>query len=189
MQLGLTIPLQKHLKIKSLSYGEPTDLFYCWELHIIRFQGKNTLVAVNANNRFLVLMAGMKAADWKSLSTRFEEAVTAGLFSEGYTKDQVDSYFDLAGESIFTKTHGRKPVGGMNKAIDYLYYMPEPIEPDHLYQEFHCRFLNRDICSPIGFEGYGYPVEFLEADMKRIGIINDIVNGKNSNIIEFRSRR
>lgn len=188
MQLGITIPLQKHLKIKSPSYGEPTDLFFCWELHIIRFQGKNSLAAVNANNRFLVLMVGMKAADWKLLSKRFEEAVTMGLLSEGYTKEQIDAYFNLAGEPIFTKTHGRKPVGGMNKAIDYLYYLPEPIDLEQLYQEFHCRFLNRDICSPIGFEDYGYPVEFLEADMKRIGIIKNHEMDKNSNIIEFRIR-
>ncbi|RDY31670.1 DUF6933 domain-containing protein [Lachnotalea glycerini] len=189
MQLGLTISLQKHLKLKSPSYGKPTDLFFCWELHIIRFQGKNAFAAVNANNRFLVLMVGMKVADWKLLQKRFEEAVTAGFLSEGYTKEQIDAYFSLADEPVFTKTHGRKPVGGMNKAIDYLYYLPEPIDPEHLYQEFHCRFLNRDICSPIGFEDYGYPVEFLEVDMNRIGIINDRVNDKNSNIIEFRSGR
>ncbi len=189
MQLGLTIQLQKHLKIKSTSYGEPSDLFFCWELHFIRFQGKNALAAVNANNRFLVLMVGMKAAGWKLLPKRFEEAVTSGFLSEGYSKNQIDVYFNLAGDPLLTKTHGRKPVGGMNKAIDYLYYLPKPIDPEHLYQEFHCRFLNRDICSPIGFEGYGYPVEFLEADMKRVGIVNDRVNGKNSNILEFRIRR
>lgn len=40
MQLGITIPLQKHLKIKTLPYGEQSDLFYCWELHIIRLQGR-----------------------------------------------------------------------------------------------------------------------------------------------------
>ena len=188
MQLGLTIPLQKHLKLKSLSYGEPADLFFCWELHIIRFQGKNALAVVNANNRFLVLMVGMKASDWKILQKRFEEAITSGFLSEGYTKKQINAYFDLAGEPVLTKTHGKKPVGGMNKAIDYLYYLPEPIDPAQLYQAFHCRFLNRDICSPIGFEYYGYPVEFLEADMKRVGIIKDNETDKNSNIIQFKAK-
>ena len=189
MQLGITIPLQKYLKLKAPSYGEPTDLFFCWELHVIRYQGKNALVAVNANNRFLVLMVGMKAADWKKLSERFEEAVTAGFLSEGYTKEQIDAYFNLAGDSIITKTHGRKPVAGMNKVIDYLYYIPESVDSNHLYQEFHCMHLNRDICSPIGFETYGYPVEFLEADMKRIGIIKESEINKNSNIIDIRNRK
>lgn len=61
MQLGITIPLQKHLKIKTLPYGEGADLFYCWELHMIRLQGKNTLAAVNASNRFAIVLWGMKA--------------------------------------------------------------------------------------------------------------------------------
>ena len=120
-----------------------------------------------------MLMVGMKAADWKLLQKRIEEAATAGFLSEEYIKEKIDEYFNLAGDPILTKIHGRKPVGETNKAIDYLYYMPEPIDIDHLFQEFHSRFLSWYICSQIGFVGYGYPVEFLEADMKRIVIINE----------------
>ena len=171
MQLGITIPLQKYLKMKAPFYGEPIDLFFCWELHVIKYQGKNTLVVVNANNRFIVLLVGMKAVDWKELSTRVEEAIELGMLGEGYTKEQIDSYFNLAGDSVITKTHGRKPVAGLNKAIDYLNYIADPIDSDCLYQQIHCKIINRDICSPMGFEEYGYPVEFFRKDMERIGII------------------
>lgn len=172
MQLGITIPLQKHLKIKNLSYGEATELFFCWELHIIRFQGRNTLVAVNANNRFMVLLSGMKVGDWKRLEKRLKEAITLGFASEGYTDVQIQKYFMLAGdEMVMTKTHGRKPVAGLNKAIEYLSYIPIRINKEEQYQAVHCHEINRDICSPIGFESYGYPVEFLAKDMQRVGII------------------
>lgn len=97
MQLGITIPLQKHLKMKQPPYGEPMDLFFCWELHMIRFMGKRALVMVNANNRFFVLFTGMKAADWKMLPERAEEAIKKGLQSEGYMAKQVNDYFNLAG--------------------------------------------------------------------------------------------
>lgn len=173
MQLGITIPLQKHLKMKAPSYGEPIDLFFCWEIHVIKYQGKNTLVAVNANNRFIVLLVGMKAADWKDLTTRVEEAIELGMLSEGYTKEQIDSYFNLAGAPVITKTHGRKPVAGLNKAIEFLYFIADPIDPDNLYQQLHCKIINKDICSPIGFEEYGYPVEFFKKDMERLGIMNN----------------
>ena len=43
MQLGITIPLQKYLKVKQPPYGEPIDLFFCWELHVIRFMGKKSI--------------------------------------------------------------------------------------------------------------------------------------------------
>ena len=43
MQFGITIPLQKHLKIKTLPYGEQADLFYCWEV-IMTAEGKTSFV-------------------------------------------------------------------------------------------------------------------------------------------------
>ncbi len=135
MQLGITIPLQKHLKIGDLSYGAPLDLFFCWELHTIVFHGKNALVAVNANNRFFLLMTDMKAADWNAISHRFLEALRLGFSSVGYTKDQVDAYLQMAGSPVMTRTHGRKPVAGLNRAINQLMYCFETIDPNQQYQK------------------------------------------------------
>lgn len=171
MQLGITIPLQKHLKLKQPKYGEPKDLFFCWELHVIRFMGKRALAMVNANNRFFVLLAGMKAADWKVLSKRAGEAIEAGLYSEGYTVKQVNDYFNLAGPAEITKTHGRKPVSGLNKAVEWLDSTYELWDPEQMYQEDICYRINRDICSPAGFETYDHPFEFLKEDMKRVGVL------------------
>ena len=171
MQLGITIPLQKHLKVKQPPYGEPIDLFFCWELHAIRFMGKKEMAMVNANNRFCVVLVGMKAADWKVLPERAEEAIEAGLRSEGYTEEQINDYFNLAGAPKITKTHGRKPVAGLNKAIERMEYTDEPWNMDKMYQEHICRWVNRDICSPAGFETYDHPCALLEQDMKRVGIV------------------
>lgn len=172
MQIGITIPLQKQLKLQKPPYGEPEDLFYCWEVHVIRYQGKNTLVAVNANNRFFVMLSGMKNSDWSVMEQKVEEAIEAGLLAEGYTKEQIDRYFNLAGEAEITKTHGRKPVAGLNRAIDYLTSIPEDIDHEKGYQSFHCKEINaRDLCSPAGFREYGYASEFFKADMIKRGIM------------------
>ncbi len=170
MQLGITIPLQKHLKLKPPPYGEPIDLFFCWDLHIIKFHGKNSLIAVNTNNRFAVLLSGMKAADWKVMQVRLEESITSGLASEGYKDEQIKNYFSLAGLPEITKTHGRKSVAGLNKAVDYLYYIPVEANKNEMYQAFHCHEINRELCHAAGFEDYGYPIKFLDADMKRSGL-------------------
>ncbi len=172
MQIGITIPLQKQLRLQKPPYGLPEDLFYCWEVHVIRYQGKNTLVAVNANNRFFVMLSGMKNTDWANMKKKVEEAIEAGFAEEGYTKEQIDRYFNLAGEAEITKTHGRKPVAGLNRAIDYLTSIPEEINHEEAFQPFHCKEINqRDLCSPAGFREYGYPSEFLKADMIRTGVL------------------
>lgn len=186
MQLGITALLQKYLKLPVQPYGEPIDLFFCWEVQIVKYQGKNTLVAVNANNRYGVVMTGIKSSEWKQLSKLMIEAIESGMLQDGYTKEQIDAYFLLAGKWKITKTHGRKPVGGLNRAIDYLHYIPEEMTKQQKYQPLHCRQINKDICVPIGFKDYGYPVEFFRNDMERVGIIKKIQGEKGSNIIEFR---
>lgn len=171
MQLGITIPLQKHLKIKTLPYGEQTALFYCWELHIIRLQGKNTLAAVNASNRFAIVLRGMKAPQWKTLEEVTRNSIRQGFLSEGYTQQQVNAYFEQAGEVSLKKTHGRSPVATLNKMIEYLRFLPMVMDSGKLYQAPHCYEVNRDLCHAAGFADYGLSVEFLESDMKRAGII------------------
>lgn len=171
MQLGITIPLQKHLKIKTLPYGEQTDLFFCWEIHIISLQRKNTLVAVNAANRFAIILWGMKVPQWKALECVIQEGIRSGFLLEGYTQEQVEVYFEKAGEITKTKTHGRSPVATLNKMIEYLRFLPMQMDNGELYQAVHSHSVNRDLCHATGFEDYGYPVEFLEEDMKRTGII------------------
>lgn len=171
MQLGITIPLQKHLKIKTLPYGEQTDLFYCWELHIIRLQGKNTLAVVNASNRFAIVLWGMTAPQWKRLGEVMRNGIRHGFLSEGYTQQQVDAYFEQAGQVNLTKTHGRSPVATLNRMIEYLRFLPMVMNSEESYQLPHCHEVNRDFCHAAGFADYGLPVEFLEADMNRTGII------------------
>lgn len=172
MELGITIPLQKHLKIRQLNYGGITDLFFCWELHIIRFQKKNLLIVVNASNRFCCIMAGMMAKDWKFIVQRAEEAIRKGFASEGYTEEQIESYFAMAGSPAITKTHGRRPVAGLNRAIERLYYIPTPAE-GQLYQNLWSHEVNCDLCHAAGFVGCGYdePWRFLQRDMQRVGIL------------------
>ena len=87
MQLGITIPLQKFLKWKSPVYGEPENLFFCWDLHVIRFHGENTLMAVNASNAFTVILWKMEWADWENLGQRTLEAIRMGLLNAGYGEE------------------------------------------------------------------------------------------------------
>lgn len=179
MQLGITIPLQKYLKLPKQSYGEPEELFFCWEVHKVRYQGCDTLVAVNANNRFAIILSGIKASEWKELPKLVEEGIEAGMCTEGYSKKEIDAYFNIAGPAILTKTHGRKPVAGLNMAIECMNCAIEPLSKGKKYQPGHCWFVNRDICSPSGFDTYDYPETFFRRDMERVGII------KNTKIIKF----
>lgn len=179
MQYGLTIPLQKHLKIKTVPCGEEADFFYCWELHIIRLQGRAMLVAINVSSRFGVVLWGMKAPNWKMLEETMENGIRSAFLSEGYTEEQIKTYFQQAGQIAMTKTHGRRSVATLNRMIEYLKCLPIPMDKGELFQSIHSYEINRELCHATAFSDYGLPIEFLEGEMKRTGMYYDKKNIKN----------
>jgi hypothetical protein len=133
----------------------------------------STLVAVNASNRYALVFMGMKAASWKHIPEIVVDGMTQALMLDGYTSEQIETYLAAAGEPELTKTHGRKPVAGLNRAIDMLYWINESYYENQLFQPHISRILNKDLCHAAGFEGrdYGYPWEFFREDMERTGIV------------------
>lgn len=171
MQLGLTIPLQRFLKIQSLQHISTYDLFYCWELHRIILQSKETLVAVNANNRYAIVLCGMDVSNWKNYKDLFLEGLTQAMLSEGYTQQEIEGYLRAAGMIEITKTHGRRAVSGLNQMDNYLWAIPVRVKADELFQGVHCHEVNRERCRMAGYDGYNIPVECFEKDIRRIGVI------------------
>lgn len=173
MQLGVTIPLQKFLKIKQPPYGEPCDLAFCWEIHKVPDIGRSTLIAVNASSRYALVFCPMRAASWKRIPQVVTEGIRQAMELDGYTPAQIETYLSAAGEPQLTKTHGRRPVAGLNRAVDFLSWMDKVIDERQLFQPWWSHSINKDICRSAGFAdtGYGYPWKFFEEDLKRLGIV------------------
>lgn len=171
MELGITIPLQKQLKLPAPSYGTENELFYCWELHAISLQGFQTLTAVNASNCFTVALCYLGADDWRHFPEIIRSGIGEALLAEGYAKEEIDLYFQKAGTSIVTKTHGRRPVAGLNRMMDFLWAAPVELDQNRSVQRALCRFANTNLCRAAGFEERDCPAAFLERDMRRCGII------------------
>ena len=51
MELGLTFPLQRFLKIKAPDCGTQPDRRFCWDLHVIELRGRKCLLAVHCNSQ------------------------------------------------------------------------------------------------------------------------------------------
>lgn len=168
MQFGYTIPLQKHLKIKGLPYGEPVDLFFCWDLHIQTILRRKAIVATNCNNRYSVLLFGVKGPDWKRLPELVREEMAEAFYREGLSEFEIARYFTLAGPEEITRTHGRKPVHGLNRAIEMLRWRSPPIDEDHRAQPLANSVMNEELCHVPGYSDYGTPREFLLEDFKRL---------------------
>lgn len=178
MELGITIPLQKYLNtlgrhdVRHLEYGDTADLFFCWELHRIMLQSRDTLVAVNAGNRLAVVMCGMDSGGWRNFTDLFMEGLKLVLEAEGYGSGHAAAYIWNAGGVKLTKTHGRRSVAGLNRMDDCLWSIPVTVNRDRMFQPVHCLEANRQSCKMAGHEGYQKPCECWERDMRLHGLLD-----------------
>ena len=69
IELGLTIPLQRHLRIKALPYSQEPDRRFCWDLHVITLRGRPSLLAVHCHSRY----AGFSSLDSPPYRLRQDE--------------------------------------------------------------------------------------------------------------------
>ena len=163
MEIGVTIPLQKHLKWKQPPYGDEPNLLLCWEAHRAEIAGRMMLVVVNAANRFAAIRR-MSGADWKKLDSVVPETIAAAMTEAGVPKETQRRYFDAAGPLAFTKTHGRKSVGGLNRVVDEAWFSSaRDYDLESMFQSDMTSFANRMLGSCATRDGYIVPREvFLE---------------------------
>ena len=106
VELGLTIPLQRHLGIKALPYGGEPDRRFCWDLHVIFLRGRPSLLAVHCHSRYAFVLYDLSPLDWAHLPDVFREGLEHSLSAAGFPVEAANL---LRGNHhlLFTKTHGR----------------------------------------------------------------------------------
>lgn len=115
MELGLTIPLQRRLKIKALPYGQEPDRRFCWDLHVIPLRSRPSLLAVHGCTRYTFVLYDLSRPEWERLPDVFSEGLSRSLSCAGFPAEAVAA---LCGSEppLFTKTHGRREVAFLNRA-------------------------------------------------------------------------
>jgi hypothetical protein len=99
------------------------------------------------------------------------DGIEKALASDGYRSLQIKTYLAASGEPEFTKTHGRKPVAGLNQMVFDMSWDDTPPDPDQLFQPILSQHANGILCHASGFDDYGKPWEFFRADMRRLGFL------------------
>ncbi|MBC2889757.1 DUF6933 domain-containing protein [Gordonibacter massiliensis (ex Traore et al. 2017)] len=168
MQLGITIPLQRFLRLPRPPYGEVDDLFFCWEAHRVTLGGRDVLLLANAGNRFAAA-ACMQPADWRAWEDVAVEAIRRALAASGLGEREIGAYLFFAGAPEVTRTHGRRPVAFLNVLVDKL--LAFPFDADCAFPADLCRFANERLPGKAAmFEGAGLAAERFAQDVRRVGI-------------------
>ena len=154
MQLGLTWPLQRLLKV-SVPYGEATCRGFCWDAHCITLRGRSSLLLVHCESRYTCVRYDLSPMDWKRLEGIADEEIRLGLLDAGIPEEQVAAYLREAGEMQLTRTHGRREIAFLNRAWE------DVLSADLLADQSSCRqpllndAVNCRLCRCAGMDGLG----------------------------------
>ena len=141
MQLGLTFPLQRRLKLRAVPYGTPSDRACCWDLHCITLRGQDSLL--------------------QDLSSLAVEQLRLGLLDAGLSEQTVTDYLQKAGAPELTRTHGRREVAFLNRAWDDVLALDYTVDTASVRQPLLEQAVNGLPCRCAGFEGRESAKQFL----------------------------
>ena len=154
IELGLTIPLQRHLHIKALPYGQEPDRRFCWDLHVITLRGRPSLLAVHCHSRYTFVLYDLSRLDWERLPEVFRAGLERSLSAAGFPAEAADL---LCGDRqpLFTKTHGRREVAFLNRAWDDVMAAELALDESAQSQPLLDQIVNAKPSRCVGFDGLG----------------------------------
>ena len=161
MQLGLTFPLQRKLKIKSVPYGLPLDRVFCWDLHCISLRGQDSLLLVHCASRYTIVACGVTKFHWDDLPGFAMAQIRVGLLDAGLPERVVSDYLRTAGTPELTRTHGRREVAFLNRAWEDVLALDHTVDTAVLRQPLLEQAVNGIPCRCAGFEGRDTARQFL----------------------------
>lgn len=155
MELGLTFPLQRFLKIKAPDYGTQPDRRFCWDLHVIDLRGRKCLLAVHCHSRYAFVRYDVTPFQWADISALFRIGLTDSLTATGFPAARIEEYLGQAGEPHVTRTHGRREVAFLNRAWEDVLALDLCLDTSRQAQPLLDYSVNVRPSRCVGFEGLG----------------------------------
>ena len=165
MELGLTFPLQRFVKMKTTAYGTEPDRRLCWDLHVIHLRGRKCLLAVHCHSRYTFVCYDVAPLQWADIPGLFREGLFASLTAAGFSREQVEAYLQRAGEIQITRTHGRREVAFLNRAWEDVLALDLCLDTDHQAQPLLDHAVNTRPGRCVGFAGLGQGLERIAASL------------------------
>lgn len=159
IELGLTIPLQRHLKSKALPCAQEPDRRFCWDLHVIPLRGRPSLLAVHCFTRYTFVLYDLNRPEWERLSEVFPDGLSRSLSNAGFPVKATWLY--SFGTPLFTKTHGRREVAFLNRAWEDVMAAELALDTSNQSQPLLDQIVNAKPSRCAGYDGLGTAEERL----------------------------
>lgn len=167
IELGLTIPLQRHLRLKALPDPQEPDRRFCWDLHVIPLRGRPSLLAVHCHTRYTFVLYDLNRLEWERLPDVFLDGLRLSLSAAGFPEETSEK---LCGSELplFTRTHGRREVAFLNRAWEDVMAVELALDESSQSQPLQDQLVNAKPSRCAGAEGLGVAAERLADMLSRI---------------------
>ncbi|WP_262176465.1 plasmid pRiA4b ORF-3 family protein [Saccharococcus sp. Marseille-Q5394] len=114
------------------STNEEENELYAWHANLLTIDRRKTLVLMNNSSRYVVVLHGLKAKEFKNLDQVIQEAIRKTFRAERIREEVIDRYLKEAGPVSFHKTKNRSFVAQLNKTCDNIWFGSRDLDPDSL---------------------------------------------------------
>lgn len=132
MFIHCTKKLLEQLGVKPAS-GEEEALF-SWHANLITVNRKKTVVFTNDLNRYVMILHGLKAKDFKKLDELFLQGIKEVFRKEGIKEELIEKYLFHSKGTTFSKTKNRTLVARLNKACENVEYFSDYLDDGAVFQ-------------------------------------------------------
>lgn len=167
MLIQCTKKLLAKLKIQPEKEIENVEALYAWHANILTFNRKSTIVFVNDSNRYIIVLHGLYAKDFKKLNELFTEAIRIVFRAEKIKPELIEQYIKQSPTFAYTKTRDRTSVARMNQSIDAIHYMMDLLDDEKIIQPIISLKMSRILITH-GAKNYIHPYEELANDFKSL---------------------
>jgi hypothetical protein len=164
MLIQCTKKLLGELKIKPEETIDETPLF-SWHANLITVNHRKTIVLVNDSSRYIIILHGLKAKDFKNLDEMIMDSIRETLLGECIKEEVVERFLNYSPKVIYTKTKERSLVAKMNKACDTVSFYANELNSNTIIQSVVSMRASACIVGD-GKDSYIHPNEVMYKDLE-----------------------
>ncbi|TQR04656.1 DUF6933 domain-containing protein [Psychrobacillus soli] len=150
-----------------------------WHANLIIVNRRKTVVLVNDKNRYVIVLHGLKANEFKNMDEIILQSIRNTFEQESIKNDVIEQFIDSSKNITYSNTKNRTLVSRMNKACETLCFLERLIDNDTIYQTALSRKISRLLVGD-GKKEYIYPNQEMYKDLKAfagISIFQSNVDG------------
>lgn len=133
MLIQCTKKLLNELKVKPESSVKEDPLF-CWHANLLTINRRKAVVLVNDKNRYVIMLYGLLAKDFKKLDELIFKAIRTVFQEEGIKPKVIEQFIEHSPNVTYTTTKDRRSVARMNASIKFIHRMDELLDYKNIVQ-------------------------------------------------------